>query len=163
MKRQTIGIILLGILCVGGALFFGLKHFEKETNTVAGIPQMVAIGPIGKGVTYTEQIGRHGFTMHAERISFTKTKTLGFENNLMKRLVAAGVIITLTKGSQKRLEFSKDYIEMAPNMKTIAIDHPTILSPVNLQPPEKISIDKTGQTITLSYGKEKKKEVWRLN
>jgi hypothetical protein len=163
MKRQTIGIILLGILCVGCALFFGLKHGEKKTNINSDLPRMIAIGPISKGVTYTEQIGRHGFTMHAERISFAKTKTLGFENNLMKKLVATGVTITLTRGAHKRLEFSKDYIEMAPNMKTITIDHPTILSPANLRTIEKINIDKAGQTLTLFYGKEKKKEVWRLN
>jgi hypothetical protein len=162
---QRIYILIISVLAVGALAAYLTFERSPDTDvrtveTTRALTRMTAIGPVGKGVTYTEQIGRHGFTLQAERINLKTTKILGFDNNLVKKMVATGVMITITQGDQKRLTVHKDRIEMSPNMKTITIDHPTILFPSTLAAPDKLRIDKSGQTITLYY--KNKQDVWRL-
>jgi hypothetical protein len=163
MKNSIILVVILATACI--LAYQAIEHLpnyvDKPTDELPSLPHMIALGPVGKNMNYTEAIGQYSYNMKAEKLNFKKSKIMGFDSNLMKKMVAKELTFTISKGDKTILAIQKDLIELSPAMQVITIDNPTILIPATMTTPDKIKIDKTGQTITFFYGKKQK--LWNLH
>lgn len=135
---------------------------EKSANAQFKAPsRLVETGPYGQNVRSSEQIGSYTINMKAKRLYFKKSKILGFDNALFKKLVAKELEVTIIKDNKKILALYKDRQDMSPDMKCLQIKNPTVLYPETIKEPDKIRIDKKRKLITLYY--RDKTDVWDLS
>lgn len=154
------GIAVLIVFLV----YHGFSDADKEKSGAIQFKapsRLVETGPYGQNVRSTEQIGNYTINMKAKRLYFKKTKTLGFDNALFKKLVAKELEVTILKDNKKILALYKDRQDMSPDMKCLQIKNPTVLYPETIKQPDKIRIDKKRKLITLYY--RDKTDVWDLN
>ena len=135
---------------------------EKSANAQFKVPsRLVETGPYGQNVRSSEQIGSYTINMKTKRLYFKKTKILGFDNALFKKLVAEELNITILKDSRKVLALYKARQDMSPDMRCLEIKNPTVLYPEAIKQPDKVGIDKKKKLITLYY--RDKTDIWDLS
>ena len=135
---------------------------EKSANTqFKGPSKLLETGPYGQNVRFTEQIGIYTINMKAKRLYFKKTKVIGFDSALFKRLVAEELDITILKNNKKILALYKAHQDMSPDMKCLQITNPVVLYPKTIKQPDKVRIDKRKKLIILYY--KDKADIWNLS
>jgi len=158
-------IILMIVVLAGVIIFLSTGHFTDEmdkpnTDGPMPPPRMTAIGPVGRDIVYTEMNGPYIYTMQTARQNFKRARVLGFESNLVKKMVVKDLVLTISKEDKTILAIKKDSAEFRPDMQVITINNPHITIPANLAQPDKIRIDKIQRIITFFYGNNRK--VWKL-
>ncbi len=113
--------------------------------------RLIAAGPYGRDVCLVERLGACTLTMKAGRLFVRKPKTFGFENALLKRVVAKDLHLSLMRDGQRLVELNTAKLEMPPGMTVIRIEHPTLIYPQGEEAPEMVRIDKGSRTLTLQY------------
>lgn len=167
MQNTEIRKILRTCLVILFVFFYcpGCTQDEKKNpeKQHSGVPSgLVRTGPYSEDVQTSEQIGSHILTLTAKKLFFKKTKTLGFDNNLYKKIVVKELNITFFKDDKKVLVLYKDKQEMSPDMKSIQIDNPDIRYPKTDKKAKKVKIDRAQKTITFYYN-DAKPDIWYLD
>ena len=153
-KIINYSLILVIAVFVAFLVYYGFfcTDKEKSENIQFKAPsRLVATGPYGTNVRSTELIGDCTINIKAKRLYFKKTKIFGFDNALLKKLVAEELNITILKDSKKILALYKARQNMSPDMKCLEIKDPMILYPDIFKQPDKVRIDKNKKLITFYY------------
>ncbi len=160
-RNLLIGFFVITAVLVGFAYLSGKKNIKTDLAREK-LPERLAASSIyGEDINLTEQVDDCMFNIKAKSLYLKKTKTIGFDNALFKKLVAKKFYITISKGNKKVLSLHKTKLSMRPDMKIIQVKNPQILYPENMPPPKKVSINKIKKKIIFHYGK--KTETWDLN
>ncbi len=164
--KKTIGYLLIMAIVVYIAFLVYCGFFcsdkEKLTNTQFKVPsRLVEIGPYGQDVSFMEQLGIYIINMKAKRLYFKKTKVVGFDSALLKRLVAEELNIIILKNNKKVLALYKAHQDMPPDMKCLEIINPIVLYPKTIKQLDKVRIDKRKKLIMLYY--KDKTDIWDLS
>jgi len=166
MRRPYAIITLCALFVAVGAviiLFLFVSPEEDDTeSTFSGIPdRLTRIGPFSKGFTMTEEIGPYDITLKARQMHMKKSRVLGFDSALYKRLALDDLHVTVWKEGKRVLEFRKDRTSLPPTLKTMEIDHPEILYPGTLKGITKIRLNKDKKYLKIYKGS--KVETWALS
>ena len=142
---------------IASAAYYGFSRKDKGISQ--GDPhrfkvpgRLVDAGPYGTNVISSEKIGECRFDLKAEKLYVKKTRILGFDNALFKKLVARELDITIFRADRKLLALHKSYQEMPLDMRCVKIDRPDILFPESFRQPDRVKIDKERRLITFYYG-----------
>ena len=123
--------------------------------------KMIAMGPVGTNITSVEQIGDVSIKMTATRFWFKKSKIMGFDSGLLKKLAAKDYCLTISKAGKVILSAAKERVEMPMDRGVITIHHPDILLPKNMEKPDSIRFDKSKMEIVLR--KDGSEKIWDLS
>jgi hypothetical protein len=165
MKKELIYLVI-GLIIVGAIawLLIFILHPSEDTSASDGFSQIpgkfTALGPYAKNINFTENIGNYALNICAERLYVKKGKFMGFDSALKRNYVMNKYHLTLYKQGKKMFEVYKDHFSMNPLLKTIEIDSPQVIHPVNNKQPIKIKLDKDKKLYTIYY--KNKTDVWNL-
>jgi hypothetical protein len=155
MKKYLPYIIICFCLLLLSAILllsYSPENHETEKSIEAVAPQrLTEIGPYGRNICLTEQIGECTLSVRAQRLYSKKTKLFGFNCALKKKLVAKGLNIIVYKNKDKVFDVYKDKINLPMNMKTIEIHNPTVLYPKSMESISRINIEKKKLRATIFY------------
>ena len=166
MKREIKYLIIgLLILCAAGAILYFITHPPKDTdsdNTFTKVPgRLTELGPYAKNISLTENIGAYSMNISAERLFVKKGKFLVFNTALQKKFVMNNLHLSLYKNGAKMLEIFKDKVILDSFMRTIEVDNPQILYPLNMSQPKKIRLEKQKKQLIIYY--PDKTDIWNLS
>lgn len=165
MKKTIKYFLILSVIVVFAVflVYYCFLQTDKDKPAVLQFKapsRLVQTGPYGTNVRSSEQIGRYTINMKTKRLYFKKTKIFGFDNALLKKLVAEELNITILKDSKKILSLYKARQDMPPDMQCLQIKNPKLLYPETTRQLDKVKIDKKEKKITLYYGD--KVDIWNL-
>jgi len=144
------GVLLYASLA-GRALEVGKG---RGATVLSGPPRLVENGPYVRDLLMSWSEEGADLTLKASRLSFVKTKFMGMDNALMKKMRLDDVVVEVMHGDQRVLCMTKDRIEGAPSGKRFVLDSPTILFPKGARQPDKAVIHKERREIVFWYGGE---------
>jgi hypothetical protein len=162
MKKEIIYLVF-GLVIVGAIAWLLIANLSpsEDRDGFARLPgRFTALGPYAKNIDLTENIGNYALNIRAERLYVRKGKFLGFDSALKRTYVMNKYYFTLYKQGTKMFEAYKDHLSMNPLLKTIEIDSPQVIYPVNNEQPMKIKLDKDKKLFTIYY--KSKIDVWNL-
>jgi hypothetical protein len=122
--------------------------------------RMLKLGPVVGGAVSSETVGDVVIKLKASRLWLKKTKTLGFDNALFKKLAARDFCLTIYKGGKKLISVRKPFVEMPPDQHIIEINDPAVIYPPNMKQPDSIRLDKRARTLCIRTGRSEK--IWDL-
>jgi len=164
MKKIQVPVALAAALllaAVGIIFVIVSKQGSDEDSSQGRYPTRLAeIGPYAENISLTENIGVYSLNLNAQRLNVKKGKIMGFNTALMKKYVMNGIHLSLYKQGTKMLEFYKEHLTMNPSMKSMEIDDPQVLFPLNMSQPRKIRLDKDKRILMIYY--RDKFEEWDL-
>ncbi len=156
--------MICGAAGVALIVYYGFSGSDKQKpeDIRAKVPsRVIETGPYGEEIEQTEKIGIHLFKMKVGKLYLKKTKTLGFDNALIKKPVARDIHITILKDNKKVLVLHKDHQNLKQDLSRIHIEKPEIIFPEKFEQPKKIKIDKKEKKITFYYSD--RSDIWDLN
>jgi hypothetical protein len=166
MERKGLIYICCGV-AIGFLVVMMTARHNVETppvvngnHTPSAPSRMLQMGPVLEGMVSSKTMGSVTVTMEASRVWFKKTKLLGFDNALFKKLEAKDFLLTVLKDGEKRLSISKDRLEMPPDKSIIEIRNPRILFPADMQQPDSITLDNGKMILYFRTGDDEM--VWNL-
>ena len=165
MRRPFIaGILcalLLAVVAVAILFLFVSPVDEDADSSFPNVPdRLTRIGPYSRGFTMTEKIGAYDISLKAAQMHVRKSRVLGFDSALYKRLSLDDLHVTVWKDGKRMLEFRKDRTSLPPTMRSMEIDHPEIRYPDSMKGVTKIKIDKEKKYLKIYRGS--KAETWNL-
>jgi hypothetical protein len=165
MKKLIQYSALAGIMIILLAVIISFWRSNEnaaitESSESTSPSRMLQMGPVAGGMLSTRKVGEVVVKMEASRTWFKKSKTLGFDNALFKKMVASDFRLTISKGGKELLAISKDQIEMSPDQNIIDINKPQIIFPSDMKQPDSIRLD--NQKMLLQIKTEKDKIIWDL-
>ena len=165
MKREIKYLIIgLFVLCATGAILYFITHPLKDTDndtTFSKVPgRLTELGPYAKNISLTENIGTYSLNINAQRLFVKKGKFLVFNTALKKKYVMNNLHLSLYKNGVKMLEIFKDKVILDSFMRTIEVDNPQILYPLNMSQPKKIRLEKQKKQLIIYY--PDKTDIWNL-
>ena len=158
------GIIWAVFLVIGGAviLFLFVSPSEDDSDSsFSNVPdRLTRIGPYARGFTMTEKIGSYDISLKARQMHMRKSRMLGFDSALYKRLALDDLHVTVWKEGKRMLEFQKDRTSLPPTLKSMEIDNPEVLYPDSMKGVTKIKLNKEKKYLKIYRGS--KTETWNL-
>lgn len=161
IRSLMIGGIIITLLIAVTAYRHGVKQTSMPEGGITTAPsRMLMMGPIIGGVVSTETVGEVTVMMEASRLRVKKTRTFGFDNALFRKFVADDFLLTVSRGGERLLTFSKGQAEISADRKIIDIDTPRVTFPPNMTQPDSIRLDKIKMLLYIrTDGTE---EIWDL-
>lgn len=120
----------------------------------AGPPRLVENGPYVRDLVMSWSEGGVDVTLSASRLCFVKSRFLGMDNALMKKMRLDDVLVTVRRGHHTLLRLAKGRVEGAPSGKRFALEAPRVLYPQGARQPDRAVVDKEHRKIIFWYGKE---------
>jgi hypothetical protein len=162
----------LGLICgtvfLSGLLFYHGRPMGEDAQpkalhpTLVGAPaRLLEAGPYGTNIRATFASDKLSVKLKASRLYLKKAKTLGFSNALLKKMVARDLTLVVKQEGAVILSLTKAYQELPTDMDAFTIDHPHILHPSEMVPPDRVLIDKLHCRIILWHGGEQ--TIWDLS
>lgn len=154
LKRILPAAFILLVLCMGIVWLYhnpsdntekGPDHREKADQEA-----LVGIGPYGRNISYTENIGDLSVNMKADRLFARKSTFLGFATVLKKHMVAENLAITVYDREKRIFSCRKDEVIMPYNMDVIEVENPYTVFPKNMSRVSLIRIDRIARTIVIT-------------
>jgi len=143
------------------ALWRGRDETTADKKTHSSAPsRLLQMGPVVGGFSSTDTIGELVVKMEASRMWYKKSKILGFDSAIFKKLVASNFSLTILKGEKKLISLSKNKVELSSDLKTISIKKPTITYPTDMGHPDLIQFNKDELKLKIKTGTSEK--TWDL-
>jgi hypothetical protein len=169
MKRVIKYSALAGIFASMAIIAAAVWHTQEsqseldtqQTQQRQAPAKMLAMGPVGTDISSVEQVGNVSIKMTAARFYFKKSKTLGFDNGLFKKLAAKDFCLTISKAGNDIFSARKDLVEMPLDRGVITIRKPDILFPTDMEQPDSIKLDKSNMLLFIRHGSSQK--TWDLS
>jgi len=159
-KRIILTVFILIALALG-VVFFYVNYSENAGNE-SGYREkseheaLANIGPYGKNISYTENIGDLSVNMKAERLFARKSTIFGFSTVLKKHMVAENLTITVYDRGKRLYRCKKNKVVIPYNMDVIEVDNPYTIFPKSMRKVSLLRIDRKEQTIVITdqYGEK---------
>ena len=153
-----IAVILIIIIAL---IWRGRDQTTADKKNHSSAPaRMLQMGPVVGGFSSTDTIGEVVIKMKASRMWYKKSKILGFDSAMFKKLVASNFRLTILKGEKKLISLSKNQVEMSSDQNTIDIKKPTIIFPADMGHPDLIQFNKKELKLKIKTGTSEK--IWDL-
>jgi len=164
MKREIKYLIivlgLIGFVCAVLLYWNTGSDTESDTTFSKAPSRLTMLGPYAKNVNLTENVGVYSLTISAEKLFMKKGKIMGFSTALHKKFETDHFRMALYRNGEKKLELSKDRVNLDSFMRTIEIESPRVLYPETMDQPVKVRLEKEKKKLTIHYAK--KTDTWDL-
>jgi hypothetical protein len=167
MKTKLIygSIVALVIIALVSALFILFSPESGDqvmTQGEGAVPERVSqLGPYARNIRLMEKVGAYDLALEARVLHMKKTKVLGFDSALYRRVVTRDARLTVYRDGRKVLEATKERLILPPGMKVIEMESPRVLYPGGMKDLRKIRVDK-GKKVLRLY-RAGRVETWKLD
>jgi len=166
MKRKYLYLSVCVTLCLLAAFAAHMVFFRETTAapdpSFSKVPgRLASIGPFGRGISVTENIGAYSLSMSAGMVNVKKSRFLGFSTSLKKTMVSKDVTITVYKNGERKLELYKDRLFLDPAGTVLVIRNPKVIFPENMTQPGSVTIDREHEILTIRY--RDREDRWNLS
>ena len=166
-KIINIGIAFVFIALLGLVGYYLWQHEQtrdtrprRQAEAMPPPPRITELGFSTTGINSTDIQGDLEISVAADRLSFAKTKTFGFDNALMKKIAATNFQLRIRKAGRQIFYARKDRLTLPLNLETIVIFNPQEVFPSDLGHPDEIRLDKKNKRLHIRQGQ--KTVVWNL-